>query len=951
MSTTTLDDQIYNFILNTENLNSTSTDSPIILRDISLLSSINTDSTTQTSPLYCYLDTLDNQYVPIFDHVFLTDNNNCNVASSIIGQDNVTFTQDLRFYLKQCIGNATGSSSTLCTDVTNFITNAHNKKKKVVAFCIDPKPCISQAVYINIVSKFANVLRQVINLNCSILMVPNNAVVSTNLYKDIYTILANSISNYTTGYRQQIDFLIVTPGHIDMYFFNNLYNMIDFSVIMDTTQLIYSIMYNVPFVCLIDDPNSETSNMINRFNLSNYCTVIYTTSINASSIKNTNTLVNKMKRTAVSSNVTLYTSRRLSYHQQYHKYQKQQAQKGQQKPQITYPHPQTNNIQKPSSAVSGSGKVPTQTVPLITPETQVVVTGFDDKDLIRLIKNGMANLNIIQSNLYSLYNTVILPPLISAITLLQYLYVNDIVRNTAPKTISQQSVTQHISTLTTNIVNYCHLNFTPNILSNSENSDICLSTYVQSDPTIDVDTLAGLLCYTINADPFNQFHHLIVSKLKSTDPNNQYYLTATTTALINEYYQDYYLGYPSAGQSAPNKILNFKFYNQYDWQAVHRSGWQYVVEQFYPNFQATNNIVASSALFDTYIDRTFLWGDKVMSALNITPYSQCTKKWIGVMHHAPTGTKYSANNILTNQNFINSLSNCAGIYTLSNYMKTWLENNINTGIKVNMFYHPAEPVTNEQMFNFNNFVNNPNKLVIQVGSFLRNMFAIYALNLGSNTVGLTKAILNSSSYAPTIPDEDFDFATYVNTILTQDGYNLSGQQYSICPLNICPYNPTLCPTGVNLGTFFDDMATFLNIDNLANISNTFNQQANRIYDSVTVIGELSNTEYDNFLTENIVMINLIDASASNTIIECIMRNTPILVNKLDAVVEYLGEDYPFYYDTFDEAAEKLNDIDQIRAAYDYLSNKDKSFLSVNNVVASIVASDIFNSLNIQPLSS
>ena len=66
-------------------------------------------------------------------------------------------------------------------------------------------------------------------------------------------------------------------------------------------------------------------------------------------------------------------------------------------------------------------------------------------------------------------------------------------------------------------------------------------------------------------------------------------------------------------------------------------------------------------------------------------------------------------------------------------------------------------------------------------------------------------------------------------------------------------------------------------------------------DNVEILEHLSNEEYDQLLSENIVFIYLIDASAVNTLIECIIRNTPILINRHPAVVELLGENYPLYY--------------------------------------------------------
>lgn len=93
-----------------------------------------------------------------------------------------------------------------------------------------------------------------------------------------------------------------------------------------------------------------------------------------------------------------------------------------------------------------------------------------------------------------------------------------------------------------------------------------------------------------------------------------------------------------------------------------------------------------------------------------------------------------------------------------------------------------------------------------------------------------------------------------------------------------------------------------------------------MYDTAETVQYLPNREYDRLLSENIVFINLYDSSANNTIIECIARNTPILVNPLEAVVEYLGEDYPFYFNSLEEAVQKAEDDDLVYKTYQYLLN-------------------------------
>lgn len=73
------------------------------------------------------------------------------------------------------------------------------------------------------------------------------------------------------------------------------------------------------------------------------------------------------------------------------------------------------------------------------------------------------------------------------------------------------------------------------------------------------------------------------------------------------------------------------------------------------------------------------------------------------------------------------------------------------------------------------------------------------------------------------------------------------------------------------------------------------------FDDVEVIDRLPNDEYDRLLAENVVFLELYDASACNVVLECIVRGTPLIVNRRPALEEYLGRDYPLFYDRFDEA--------------------------------------------------
>ncbi len=117
------------------------------------------------------------------------------------------------------------------------------------------------------------------------------------------------------------------------------------------------------------------------------------------------------------------------------------------------------------------------------------------------------------------------------------------------------------------------------------------------------------------------------------------------------------------------------------------------------------------------------------------------------------------------------------------------------------------------------------------------------------------------------------------------------------------------------------------------------------YDTARSITYVPNDEYDLLLAENLVLLNLYDSSANNTVIECIVRGTPLLVNPLPAVVEYLGPDYPLYFGTLEEAAQKAEDLELVRQAHAYLTDLPiKSRLEGSHFVKTFVESEIYRGL-------
>jgi hypothetical protein len=107
-------------------------------------------------------------------------------------------------------------------------------------------------------------------------------------------------------------------------------------------------------------------------------------------------------------------------------------------------------------------------------------------------------------------------------------------------------------------------------------------------------------------------------------------------------------------------------------------------------------------------------------------------------------------------------------------------------------------------------------------------------------------------------------------------------------------------------------------------------------DDIVYLEQKGLAEYIDLMCNSVVFLDLYDVAACNTILECISLSVPLLVNKLDGCIEYLGEEYPFYYEDLSEAEAKLSDLNLIEQTNKYLLNMKKEDLSVNFFIESIL---------------
>ena len=286
----------------------------------------------------------------------------------------------------------------------------------------------------------------------------------------------------------------------------------------------------------------------------------------------------------------------------------------------------------------------------------------------------------------------------------------------------------------------------------------------------------------------------------------------------------------------------------------HRSGWGYtlgLLSQFHR---------ADATVFDGWLEKNFAWQKNEYAQMRLIPYRE---PWIGVFHNPPNTPSWfssdsSPSAIIQSKEFQDSLAMCKGIYTLSKYHADFLKCFIKT-IPIETFYHPTE--IPDMKFDFDKYVENGDKKVVNIGWWLRKLTSVYRLEV--------------------------DPAVYQKIRL-------------VPPLFSVPEHI---------------------IENLIEVEGSFHKSAltEEMRKSVIDVRHMANEDYDDLLSKNVVFLDLYDASANNAVIECIARGTPILINPLPAVVEYLGPNYPFYFTDLADASKKLKNVALIKAAHEYLT--------------------------------
>jgi hypothetical protein len=360
-------------------------------------------------------------------------------------------------------------------------------------------------------------------------------------------------------------------------------------------------------------------------------------------------------------------------------------------------------------------------------------------------------------------------------------------------------------------------------------------------------------------------------------------------------------------EKIPNNIdgfFNLQYMNQKDESNVHRHGWKYVYESLKEYNNTTSNLY-----LDLYIDKTFHWKRDINIELGLIPYKN---DWIGFVHHTFDTSFSHFNNVklLDNSYFLESLPKCRGIFVLSKYLQAqFIREFAIRCIDVPVYYlvHPTE--LDVPKFTMSGFINNGDKKLLHIGGWLRDVFSFYMLNIASTITFNTGNLLCSSKYTDFIKKVAIK-GKHMNNYFPERKFLVEFHKFLLNSECKSPKSTSraYCSQHISQNTFGIDT----NNESLTgNWNRHYYEQMVRTINSVDIIEFIDNNIYDNLLTENIVFLNLVDASAVNTIIECIARNTPLIVNRHPAVIELLGEKYPLYYENNMEYTEMNIEVNKL----------------------------------------
>lgn len=267
------------------------------------------------------------------------------------------------------------------------------------------------------------------------------------------------------------------------------------------------------------------------------------------------------------------------------------------------------------------------------------------------------------------------------------------------------------------------------------------------------------------------------------------------------------------------------------------------------------------------------------------------KPWLGVLHNPADIPEFYESDFTNKKLFETSLwrdnkQNCRGIITFSEHNKQLLVASIEKEIPIFVFDYPM--IKSKRPWSFERFKSNEQKKLLQFGFYLRNLHSLYEFS--------------------GVPDFDKYLIRHSEMPYFKEKLAFCGERFK----------------KVNQKPLVDD--------------------------NVKDIGFLDEKYYDAWLSENIVFLELYAVNACSTLYKCISTATPILVNRLPALEELLGADYPLFYETKQAIPEILAKDQLVKQAHEHLfALPGRKSATINDFVDSVSNLSIFPNNGANPV--
>jgi hypothetical protein len=337
----------------------------------------------------------------------------------------------------------------------------------------------------------------------------------------------------------------------------------------------------------------------------------------------------------------------------------------------------------------------------------------------------------------------------------------------------------------------------------------------------------------------------------------------------------------------PNVNINYKglmlsktntFFNA----VSHRGGWKTVINYGLDNLFIKQENVLTDTYTDTDTDRVTLID--CCEKFFLWDNNQTSKRWVGIIHTTPITPNHLSDLLNIRRlfdcvKFKNSLSTCVGLVVLSKYQLRWINKYVKYKLpRVIASYHPVNNLT--KTFDVYEFCLKGSYDIVLLGQQLRI---------------ITDLLLVES---PLIHDK-----------IWLSGISDSDERDRAVALEI---------TGLNLNQ---------------DVFEEFKKKIKTPY-------LLKYEDYDNLIQSGILIMPLFDAAANNSVLECIISNTPIFVTRCEGTEEYLGKDYPMFFDDIAHLNKMLQQRKNVLTLYKtthlYLQKMDKTHLSYANFYSDII---------------